>query len=127
MTLDQLKDLIGSREGEHLEFKEAKSSFEFEELVKYCVALANEGGGVFVLGGADKLPRKVVGSHAFPDVDQTKASVSDRRRLRVNADALHHPDGRVVAFEVPARPIGMPIQYRYPGPSDLEVAPNPKN
>lgn len=112
MTLNQLQDLLGSRESEHLEFKEAKNSYEFEDLVKYCVALANERGGKFVLGISDKLPRKIVGSHAFPDVDQTKASVSDRLHLRVDAQVIQHTDGRVVVFEVPSRPIGMPIQYK---------------
>jgi ATP-dependent DNA helicase RecG len=112
MTLDQLQDLLGSREGEHLEFKEAKNSYEFEDLVKYCVALANERGGKFVLGISDKLPRKIVGSHAFPDADQTKASVSDRLHLRVDSQVIQHPEGRVVVFEVPSRPIGMPIQYK---------------
>ncbi len=112
MTPEQLQHLLGSRESEHLEFKEAKNSYEFEELVKYCVALANEKGGRFVLGVSDKLPRKVVGSHAFPDVDQTKANVSDRLHLRVDAHVIQHAHGRIVIFEVPSRPIGMPIQYK---------------
>lgn len=109
---DQLKELLESKEDEHLEFKEAKNSYEFEDLVKYCVALANEKGGRFVVGVSDKLPRKVVGSHAFPDVDQTKANVSDRLHLRVDAQVYQHPGGRIVVFEVPSRPIGMPIQYK---------------
>ena len=94
MSLDQLKELLESKESEHLEFKEAKSSYEFEDLVKYCVALANEKGGNFVLWVSDKLPRKIVGSHAFPNVDQTKASVSERLHLRVDAQVIQHPDGR---------------------------------
>ncbi len=109
---DYLKELLESKEDEHLEFKEAKNSYEFEELVKYCVALANENGGRFVLGISDKLPRRVVGTQAFPDVDQTKSNVSDRLHLRINAHVYQHPDGRVVVFEVPSRPIGMPIQYK---------------
>ena len=40
-----LQRLLSSKENEHLEFKEAKNRFDFEELVKYCAALANEGGG----------------------------------------------------------------------------------
>lgn len=112
MMLDNLQQLLESRESEHLEFKEAKSSYEFEDLVKYCVALANEEGGRLVLGVTDSLPRKVVGSQAFPNIDQTKASLSDRLRLRVNAEELQHPGGRVVVFEVPSRPIGMPAHYR---------------
>ena len=109
---DPLKELLDSKEDEHLEFKEAKNSYEFEELVKYCVALANEKGGRFVLGVSDKLPRRVVGSQAFPDVDQTKSNVSDRLHLRVNAQIYQHADGRVVVFDIPSRPIGMPVQYK---------------
>lgn len=63
MTEAELMTLLGVRsEGEHIEFKEAKRRFDFEELVNYCVALANEGGGRIVLGVTDKLPRKVVGT-----------------------------------------------------------------
>lgn len=112
MTLDQLQDLLGSRENEHLEFKEAKSSFEFEELVNYSVALANEGGGRMVLGVANKQPRKVVGSQAFQDLERTKLGLMERLHLRVDAEALQLPEGRVVVFQVPPRPIGMPIQYK---------------
>ena len=37
-------------EGDRFEFKSASGGFHFEELVKYCVALANEGGGkIYVL------------------------------------------------------------------------------
>jgi len=34
----------------NLEFKEAKSTFDFDRLCQYCVALANEGGGHLLLG-----------------------------------------------------------------------------
>ena len=33
-----------------LEFKEAKTQFDNEKLYKYCVAIANEGGGKLVPG-----------------------------------------------------------------------------
>ena len=64
---DKLGLWLASKENESLEFKEAKTSFEFEDLVKYCAALANEGGGSIVLGVSDKIPRKVVGSQAFKE------------------------------------------------------------
>lgn len=99
-------------EGEHLEFKEAKASFEFEDLVKYCVALANEGGGRLVLGVTDRRPRQVVGSRAFENLERTKSGLSQRLPLRCDVQAIQHPDGRVVVFDVPARPLGMPVQYR---------------
>ncbi len=33
----------------------------YNQTVKYCVALANEGGGHFILGVTDKRPRKIIG------------------------------------------------------------------
>lgn len=51
--LEQLARWMAAREDEHLEFKEAKHRFDFELLVKYCCALANERGGRIVLGVTD--------------------------------------------------------------------------
>ena len=63
-TLDRW--LIVPAETENLEFKEAKQQFNKVDLLRYCVALANEGGGYLVLGVTNKPPRRVVGSQAFP-------------------------------------------------------------
>jgi predicted HTH transcriptional regulator len=52
-------------ETQRLEFKEAKTQFDNRKLYKYCVAIANEGGGHLLLGIADKPPRAVVGTAAF--------------------------------------------------------------
>ncbi|MHB1843270.1 MAG: AlbA family DNA-binding domain-containing protein, partial [Deltaproteobacteria bacterium] len=109
--LDQLAALMAASEDEHLEFKEAKNRFDFEELVRYCCSLANEGGGHVVLGVADKKPRRVVGSKAFEDLQRTKLGILERLRLRIDAWEVAHPDGRVIVFEVPGRPVGVPIQY----------------
>lgn len=103
---------MDSKEDEHLEFKEAKNSYEFEELVKYCVALANEGGGWMVLGVTNKPPRRVVGSRAFENLERTKSGLIERLHLRIEIDEVLHPDGRVLVISVPSRPIGMPIQYK---------------
>jgi Putative DNA-binding domain len=59
----QIDEWLDAKEDEHLEFKEAKSNFHFEKLVKYCAALANEGGGYILLGVTDKRPRQVVGTY----------------------------------------------------------------
>lgn len=109
--LDQLRALLDTREHEHLEFKEARNSFEFDSLVKYCAALANEGGGKMVLGITDKRPRRIVGTRAFDVLERTKAGLVDRLRLRIDVEELHHADGRVLIFSVPSRPIGMAVQY----------------
>ena len=67
--------------------------------------------GRIILGVTDKVPRTVVGSQAFQDLERTKAGLIERLRLRVDAEEIQHPNGRVLVFQVPSRPIGMPIQY----------------
>lgn len=110
--LEQLRAWMEGREDEHLEFKEAKARFDFEELVKYACALANERGGRMILGVTDKRPRRVVGTAAFQNLEQTKAGLVERLHLRVEVEELARPDGRVVVFHVPSRPVGMPVQYK---------------
>jgi ATP-dependent DNA helicase RecG len=100
---------LTAKEDENLEFKEAKGNFHFDKLVKYCAALANEGGGSIVLGVTDRMPRRVVGTSAFPDLERTKAGLVERLRLRIDAEAIAHPHGRVLAITAPSRPIGLPI------------------
>jgi ATP-dependent DNA helicase RecG len=98
-------------ETEHLEFKEAKNNFHFETLVKYCCALANEGGGSMILGVTDKRPRRIVGSKAFSDIERTKAGLFERLRWRVEAVEIRTREGRVAVFNVPARPVGRALDY----------------
>jgi len=106
----QLATWLEGKEDEHLEFKEAKHQYSFDKLVKYCAALANEGGGTLILGVTDQRPRTVVGTEAFSDLERAKASLIDRLRLRVEADELDHEGRRVLVFHVPARPAGMPLE-----------------
>ncbi len=80
--LDKLREWMEGREDEHLEFKEAKNRFDFEELVKYCVALANEGGGKMILEVTNKRPRRVVGCRAFENLERTKAGLTERLHLQ---------------------------------------------
>jgi ATP-dependent DNA helicase RecG len=65
MTPQEFQSLLEEDEGHHLEFKAAQNRYDFEELVRYCVALANEGGGRMILGVSDQKPRCVVGTSAF--------------------------------------------------------------
>ena len=111
-SFDQFNAWLAAPEDGHLEFKEAKSRYDFEELVKYCVALANEGGGQMILGVTDVRPRRVVGTQAFTDLERTKQGLIERLHLRVEAEELEHPNGRVLIFRAPQRPLGMPIQYQ---------------
>jgi len=112
LTVEQLEEMLHFKEGELCEFKEAKTRYDFEKLVKYCAALANEGGGDFVLGVTDKRPRRVVGTRAFRQPERTRASLIQHLHLNVDFSVLNHPDGRVLVFHVPSRPLGTPVKYK---------------
>ena len=93
-------------EFQRLEFKEARSQLDWEKLCEYCVALANEGGGHLLLGISDTSPRQVVGSEAFKNPVKTTEKLFQKVGFRVEAEAVEHPDGRVVVFSIPSRPRG---------------------
>lgn len=103
--------LTAPREDEHLEFKEAKNQYDNTKLIRYCVALANEGGGKFILGVSDKPPRAVVGSNAFQDARDIQRRILDKVHFRVDVEEFAHPDGRLVIFHVPSRPLGTAYQH----------------
>ncbi len=93
-------------ETQNLEFKEAATQYDTRKLCRYCVAIANEGGGHLVLGIADKPPRPVVGSQAFPDTQDIAEKLFHWLGFRVDVEAVAHPDGRVLVFSIPGRPRG---------------------
>ncbi|WP_346289779.1 ATP-binding protein [Sphaerothrix gracilis] len=108
-TLDQWLNVPA--ETERLEFKEAKQQYDITKLLRYCVALSNEGGGHLILGVTNKPPRQVVGTRAFAavtDLNDIKARIVDKLRFRVEINELQHPKGRVLVFEIPPRPVGQP-------------------
>ena len=89
-----------------LEFKEAKSQFDNHKLYKYCVAIANEGGGHLLLGVANNPPRQVVGTTAFNNLADMASKLLRSVSFRVDIEEVKHPDGRVLVFHIPARPRG---------------------
>lgn len=93
-------------EHQRLEFKEAKTQFDNRKLYKYCVALANEGGGYLLLGIEDQPPRKVVGTAAFNDPVEMAAKMFQVLGFRVDIEEVQHPGGRVLVFHIPSRPRG---------------------
>lgn len=115
ITLQTLNHwLTAPTETEHLEFKEASQQYDSTKLMRYCVALANEGGGYLVFGVSDKLPRRVVGTQAYispTDLNGIKARIVEKLRIRVETTELTHADGRVLVFDIPSRPIGSPLDY----------------
>lgn len=106
----ELEELLTREEDENLEFKAARSQFNVEKLTNYCCALANEGGGVLLLGVSDARPHRVVGTSAFPDLNLVVNKVLPHLRLKIRIDEVLHPDGRVLLVTIPSRPIGFPLQ-----------------
>ena len=105
-----ISELLLAKEGENIEFKEAKNHFDFEELVKYACAISNAGGGRIVLGVSDKRPRMVVGSQAFPQPERNRKSLMDRLHIRVDFEVIYQDGKRILVFFIASRPIGLPVQ-----------------
>ncbi|MCX6844294.1 MAG: ATP-binding protein [candidate division WOR-3 bacterium] len=116
MTVEQLDALMLTEEDEHLEFKEAKGTYNFVDLRDYCAALSNEGGGKLILGVSNRRPRKIVGTRAFQNLQATKADLLRDLGIRVEAAELRQDDHRVLVFDVPRHPLGMVV---YSGPKLL--------
>lgn len=110
-TLEQFDALLHEIEGEHLEFKECKEGWSKDKLAQYCSALANEGGGKVILGVSDRRPRRVVGTKAFPQLEEPRTHLIRQLRLAVEVEEIRHPDGRALIFHVPPRPIGKAVAF----------------
>lgn len=110
-TVDELRALLGRAEGPNVEFKSATGGFHFEELAKYCVALANEGGGTIVLGATDRRPRQVVGTRAFEEPGRTEAGLFERLGRRIPIEETQHEGKRLLLVHVPGRLPGTAWQY----------------
>jgi ATP-dependent DNA helicase RecG len=99
-------------EDQHLEFKEARRQYDYDSICEYCVAIANEGGGHLILGVKNAPPREVVGTlEAYNPVGMA-AKLFGTLCFRVDVEAVNHPGGRVVVFEIPSRPRGIPYSLR---------------
>lgn len=110
MTNDELQILIDRIEDEHTEFKEAKHQYSYDNLVEYTIALANEHGGILVLGVTNKKPRQIVGTAAFADLTRTKENLIYKVGLRIEVEEyVTEEQKRVLLFRIPSRPIGIPM------------------
>lgn len=105
--------LASHSEYEHLEFKEAKSTFSREKIFEYVCAIANEGGGHLFLGVSDSHPRVVVGTASYPSIDvmnSMKLDILNKFGIRVEIYELFPNGCRVLDFQIPSRPSGKPLE-----------------
>ena len=129
MTEAELRQLVDtfrkqSAETECVEFKEAKTNYDFGKLGKYFSALSNEANlknkesAWLIFGIKDKpLPRQIVGSEFRKnrvDLDSLKAEIANKTTNRITFTEIYelsYPEGRVVMFQIPPAPKGFPIAW----------------
>jgi len=115
-----LDGLIADWESEVVEFKRVEQTFPTPDIGKYFSALANEANlrGVargWLVFGVDNNTRTVVGSAYRPERERLqgiKHDVANGLSPRMTFRDVHElttDAGRVVMFEIPAAPRGLPV------------------
>lgn len=123
--IEVLHDLMTlPTETEWVEFKEAQTTFDFEQIGRYVSALSNEANlngkpeGWLIFGVTDKPPRKIVGTHFYetpPGLDKLKYKISLQTNHQLtffSVDELALPEGRVVMFKIPPATRGIPTEWK---------------
>lgn len=123
-------------ENEVVEFKEAKNQYDFTKLGKYFSALSNEanllGKSVawLVFGIRDKDKAFVnTNFRTNPaDLNSLKAEIANHTTNRISFIDIHEVNdakGRVLLFEIPAAPQGIPVAFKghYYGRDGEELQP----
>lgn len=141
MTITELQNILSdfrnlSSENEIVEFKEAKTGYDFNKLGKYFSALSNEANlkgkpFAWLIFGVENKKHSIVGSQfraTRKDLDSLKSEIANKTTNRITfieIYELNEPQGRVVMFQVPAAPKGFPIAFdgHYFGRDNEELSP----
>lgn len=118
--LDRLRAL--QAENEIVEFKVAKTKYDFGKLGQYFSALSNEAnlkdvGCAWLVFGVENSKHDIVGSQFRPkksDLHSLKKEIADKVNGRITFTEIYEietPKGRVVMFQIPAAPRGIPISF----------------
>lgn len=119
---EKLKSLLElPAETETVEFKEARNSYDFTRLGRYFSALSNEANlnrhsSAWLVFGVNN-HRQVIGTKYRsnrPDLDSLKEEIANKISHRITFVEIHevlHKNGRVVLFQIPAAPKGLPIAF----------------
>ncbi len=118
-----LASLIATWENEVVEFKRAGNDYDTNKIGEYFSALANEANlrnveRAWLVFGVDNKTRSVVGSDYRRDHERLhslKMQIAADTEPSITFRDIHElqaPQGRVVLFEIPAAPMGMPISWK---------------
>ncbi len=123
-------------ETEVVEFKEAKYTFDFSKLGKYFSALSNESNlknkpYAWLVFGIENKYHAIVGSQfrsQRKDLDSLKSEIADKTTNRITFIEIYEiqlPEGRVIMFQIPAAPKGLPVAFEghYYGRDDEDLGP----
>lgn len=127
MTAEQLNSILDSlcclsAENEIVEFKEAKNNYDFSKLGKYFSALSNEANlkGIscaWLVFGVEDKKHQIVGSQfraSRKDLDSLKGEIAKKSTNNISFIEIHEiikSEGRVILFQIPAAPKGIPIAF----------------
>ncbi|MDR1228919.1 MAG: putative DNA binding domain-containing protein [Azoarcus sp.] len=118
-----LHSLIATWENEVVEFKQAGSDYSTDEIGKYFSALANEANlrgadGGWLVFGVNNKTRRVIGTDYRPQAERLhslKMQIAENAEPCITFREIHelvYADGRVLLFEIPAAPRGIPIAWK---------------
>ncbi len=118
-----LPELIATWENEVVEFKQASNDYKTDTIGEYFSALSNEANlrgaeRAWLVFGVNDKTRTVVGTNYRPErehLDSLKAQMAQGTEPSIafrNIHVLNDPAGRVVLFEIPAAPRGIPIAWK---------------
>lgn len=118
-----LSELIATWENEVVEFKQASNDYKTDTIGEYFSALSNEANlrgaeRAWLVFGVNDKTRAVVGSNYRPErerLDGLKGQMAQGTEPSIAFRDIHVLDdaaGRVVLFEIPAAPRGIPIAWK---------------
>ncbi|WP_153797634.1 RNA-binding domain-containing protein [Foetidibacter luteolus] len=124
-------------ETETVEFKEAKNDFHFDKLGKYFSALSNEANlksttEAWLVFGIENLHKSIVGTNYRnqnrASLDRLKGEIASKTSNRITFLEIYElnlPEGRVLLFQIPPAPKGIPIAWdgHYYGRDGEELSP----
>jgi len=118
--LQQLQSL--QAENEIVEFKEAKNDYDFSKLGKYFSALSNEASLLhkkcaWLIFGIENLQHRIIGTKYRENrakLDKLKKEIADKTSNNITFIEIYElnlSEGRVVLFQIPPAPKGLPVSF----------------
>jgi ATP-dependent DNA helicase RecG len=118
--LNELRKL--KTESEVVEFKEARNGYDFRKIGKYFSALSNEANlhrveCAWLIFGVENKQHQITSTDFRvhrADLNSLKKEIADKTSSRISFIEIHElllSEGRVIMFQIPPAPAGMPIAF----------------